>query len=61
MFGGARADEGAVGAEGDGGEVRGPPPPALPEWSAFRSLDGALESVHEMDGEDLFKGIGREG
>jgi len=62
VFGPVRAEEGAgVGGEGEGGEVRGPPPPALPEWSAFRSLDGALESVHEMDGEDLFKGIGREG
>jgi len=39
--------------------VKGPPPPTLPEFRQFRSLNGELEAVHEMSAEDLFSNIGK--
>ena len=40
--------------------TNGPPPPTLPEFRQFRSLNGELEAVHEMSAEDLFRNIGKE-
>lgn len=40
--------------------AKGPPPPTLPEFRQFRSLNGELEAVHEMSAEDLFRDIGKE-
>lgn len=63
MFLIGRVDEGAVldpAEQQPQPEKKGPPPPMLPEFRQFRSLDGELERVHEMDGEDLFANIGKE-
>jgi len=37
-------------------ESKGPPPPTLPEFREFKSLDGTLDSG-SLDAEDLFKDI----
>jgi hypothetical protein len=69
MFLIGRVDEGAVlddpasvaaSLEQQKPVMKGPPPPTLPEFSQFRSLNGELEAVHEMSAEDLFRNIGKE-
>lgn len=54
------AEQAQAGASAEPEKKKGPPPPMLPEFRQFRSLNGELERVHEMDGEDLFANIGRE-
>lgn len=46
--------------EHEGGAVQppvrqGPPPPTLPEFQQFKSLDGALDG--DLGAEDMFKDI----
>ena len=69
MFLVGRVDEGAVlhdptsvaaALEQQKPVMKGPPPPTLPEFRQFRSLNGELEAVHEMGAEDLFRNIGKE-
>lgn len=53
-----KIDEDAVSHEGGAVQPimpRGPPPPTLPEFQQFGSLDGALDS--DMGADDIFKDI----
>jgi hypothetical protein len=53
-----KIDQGSVIHEGGAVqpvERKGPPPPTLPEFHQFGSLDGALDS--NMGAEDMFKDI----